>query len=126
MRASIVAAVAIVLFAIPPSQAADPVTVTGSYLLGNPTAWAAVDACGTQGATEGLDSGCAAVPAGYDGAPVALTVSDALGSVVFASICFYDAAGYVSCDDAVVPGGATSFSVSSFGGVMVEWSVTFG
>ena len=126
MRTYLVAAIAIALFAIPPTHAADPITITGSYLVGSPVAYLAIDACGTDGAaTNGIDSSCAAIPPGYDGASVSLSASDALDSIVEAGVCFYDAAGFLSCGDATVPAGATSFSVSSLGGVAVNWAVSF-
>lgn len=96
--------------------------VSGSYLIGNPVAWAYLDACGA-GATDGVDSSCAAVPPGSIG--YSLSINDALGSIVVASVCFYAAGDFLDCDPVTVPAGADQFSVSSIGGAAVTWSVTF-
>ena len=126
MRTYFVAAIAIALFALPATHAADPISISGSYLVGSPVAYLAIDACGTDAAlTNGVDSSCAAIPPGYGGASVTLSASDALDSIVEAGVCFYGAAGFLSCGDATVPAGATAFSVSSLGGVAVEWTVSF-
>lgn len=81
----------------------------------------------TGGTTQGLDSSCAALPAGLDGLAYAATATDDAGSVLDVVPCFYDASGdLIACGIAngVVSAGAASVAISTLGGWNVAWTFT--
>lgn len=96
--------------------------VSGSFLVGNPTAYALADACTTP--TDGVDSSCVDLPQIVGGL---WYVTEAVASLdpAAVTVCFYSGGGILGCDPATVPEGATRMSVSAMGGAMIEWTVTF-
>lgn len=127
MRTLLIAtAIAGLLLAAVPTgltQTGSEFRVQGTYLIGSPVAWGFMDACGTNGETSGLDSSCAPLPPGMS--EYGIEIQDSLGSILTASVCFYNDDGWIACDPAIVPEDADKFSVTSIGGVGVHWVVTF-
>lgn len=96
----------------------------GRYLVGDPVGYLVIDACGSLGWQEGVDSNCFRVPAGLGNQPYTLRARDAAGSIAAASVCYYSADLRTNdCDpwDRRVPHWAAFASVSSLGGVAVTW-----
>lgn len=94
---------------------------SGSYLVSDGVSYLFLDACGTGGLTEGIDSNCFAVPASVRGLPYQLAMSGI--GVLEPLACFYDGGGdFIDCGAPVVPGGAAEVSISSLTGVNVGWT----
>ncbi|HWG89886.1 MAG TPA: hypothetical protein VNZ52_03460 [Candidatus Thermoplasmatota archaeon] len=106
---------------------ADPAfSTSGSFLLGSPVDYFALDACGAP-EFEGISSNCVALPAGLDGMAVSFEASDALGSVVDYALCYYDADGsFLACDNEAVASGAAFVGIATIGGVEVQWTLAIG
>lgn len=127
MRKTFLALAALATMSLVATSSADiaaaPVTVTGTYLVGSPGAYFVADACTTS--TDGIDSSCEDVPAGVAGRPYSVSANAALDAPGEISVCFYSGSGFIRCDASVVPEGAKRFSVTSNGGVKIDWAVTF-
>lgn len=105
-----------------PATHTEPFTATGSFLVGSPVAYLALDACGS--GIEDVDSSCFDVPATLADHEYGLTGTDALGEAVLAA-CFYtESYGFLACDTGTVPAGAAHVSVSALGGAQIDWTFT--
>lgn len=122
------------LACVPAAHAAPAYVVSGGFLLGDPVAALALDACGTKDTLqpvagspqEGLDSSCVALPSGLAGFTYTVTARDATGTAAIVP-CFYTADGlFISCEDATIPSGAAFVGMASLTGVNVEWTLTVG
>lgn len=102
---------------------AQPFVARGSYTAGDPLAYAIIDACGS-GIQDGIDSSCVALPGDVAGRRYFLEAHDASGVMLAASACFYSHDRMMNvCDPGNhrVPSWAGYVSVSTFGGVDVQW-----
>lgn len=99
-----------------------PFVAQGKFLAGTPIAYALLDACGNGELTQGVDSNCAALPATVGGRAYTLRATDATGTMLAASACFYSADyATVECDTPRVPTWAARVSISALGGGEVRW-----
>lgn len=122
-------AAALAALAFAPLAHAAVFEASGSYVVGSPVAWAVLDACGTGGATDGVDSSCVALPAGLDGLSYVVAASDAAGAIVETAPAFYDADGnFIDIGGAsgTVPAGSRFVGITTLGGVQVAWTLAIG
>lgn len=95
----------------------------GDFVAGSPASFAVMDACGTDGATEGIDSSCVALPAVAHGRAYLTGMTSTMGGNL--QVCFYDAIEWLVCDSAptgIVPADAMRVSFSSLIGAQIHWT----
>lgn len=104
-----------------PAQATVAFHAEGVFVAGSGVSYFFVDACGTGGMTEGVDSNCVALPAGLAGLTYAAQLTDASG-LGEAAVCFYSTQDFLGCDTDVVPVGAESVSVTALVAAEASWT----